>query len=481
MIETKTDRFKLVVVSVTLLFMLVLGGCGGGSGTSNDSSVVVFSDLHFMPFSPIADPVLFQKLVAADASEWAGIYQASSIKSPAPWKSDTNYPSLVLALASIKQNLGSGSVIIFTGDLLGHGIPQIFYTYINQTELPRGPADVAAMKAFTAKTLTFVMAQVKASVGNIPVVFALGNSDSYTGYGPTSPDSSFSTDSTFLPDTAELFYTKFLNGTSDHQEFLNTFKAGGYYSADLPGKNLTVIGLDTILFSTLFSPALPSDNDATVATQLKWFDAKLAAAKAAGKKVWLLMHVPPGADVGTTAGTVDASGHIASATMMWKPAYQAGFMQILSNYPGVISMTLGAHTHVDEYRLMSPNDVLEVTPSISPYFGNNPAFKIFTFSPDTYKPTGYSSMNYDLATMPGQFNNYYSFSTTYAMQGSLDLSLAQLFPSLAMTSAKQALYRGNYYSGNNSMNPITNVNWPVYWCGIGKMGQQEMLDCVNLY
>lgn len=34
MIETKTDRFKLVVVSVTLLFMLVLGGCGGGGASS---------------------------------------------------------------------------------------------------------------------------------------------------------------------------------------------------------------------------------------------------------------------------------------------------------------------------------------------------------------------------------------------------------------------------------------------------------------
>lgn len=33
MIEVKTDRFKLVVVSVTLLFMLVLGGCGGGGAS----------------------------------------------------------------------------------------------------------------------------------------------------------------------------------------------------------------------------------------------------------------------------------------------------------------------------------------------------------------------------------------------------------------------------------------------------------------
>jgi sphingomyelin phosphodiesterase acid-like 3 len=458
MLKSSRHIFFLALANIFLI-----SGCGGGSDTSNDSSVVVFSDVHFNPFSPTADPALFQKLVAADVSEWAGIFQASSIKALAAWKSDTNYPSLVLALASIKQNLGTSSLIIYTGDILGHGIPQYFYTYINGTQYPRNPEDVAAMKAFTAKTLAFVMAQVRSSVGNIPVVFAVGNADSYSGYGPT--------------DTAELFYTKFLNGTGDHQEFLNTFKAAGYYSADLPGKNLTVIGLNTILFS----PNVPGDNDAAVATQLKWFDARLASAKVAGKKVWLLMHVPPGADIGTTAGSVGANGHIASAAMTWKPAYQASFLQILSNYPGVISMTLGAHTHVDEYRQMSPNDVLEVTPSISPYFGNDPAFKIFTFSQDTYKPTGYSSMNYDLATMPGQFNRYYSFSAAYDRQGPLDASLAQLFPSLATNTAKQALYRGNYYSGNNSMNPITNANWPVYWCGIGKMGQQEIVDCVNAY
>lgn len=37
-IEVKPDRFKLVVVSVTLLFMLVLGGCGGGGGGASPAA-----------------------------------------------------------------------------------------------------------------------------------------------------------------------------------------------------------------------------------------------------------------------------------------------------------------------------------------------------------------------------------------------------------------------------------------------------------
>ena len=195
--------------------------------------------------------------------------------------------------------------------------------------------------------------------------------------------------------TADLFYTKFLNGTVDHQEFLNTFTIGGYYSAEPAGTNLMVIALNTILFCQLFSSGQDA-NDSIVAAELDWLDSRLAAAAVKGKKVWLLMHAPPGADIGTTAGRVN-NGQIPSAAMMWWPAYQTRFLQILSNYPGVVSLTLAGHTHMDEYRILPSADALEITPAISPWFGNNPAFKVFTISRDTLKPTDYSSLNCDLA------------------------------------------------------------------------------------
>jgi sphingomyelin phosphodiesterase acid-like 3 len=456
-----------------------------GSGTSTTATsfpVVVFSDVHFNPFY---DPSLVPALISAEADEWAGIFKTSSITAPSAWGTDTNYPSLELALSSIKQNLGSSPLVIYTGDVLGHGIPQYFYTTLTGTINPRTPTEVAAMKAFTDKTAAFVMGQVRASVGNIPVLFAVGNCDSYSGHGPTSPDSNFSPSSTFLPDTAELFYSKFLNSTVDYKDFLSSFTSAGYYSAEPAGTNLMVIGLNTIVFS----PGVPGDNDSIVNTELAWFDSRLASAKSDGKKVWLLMHAPPGADIGTTAESVGSNGQIASATMMWKPAYQTSFLQVLAKYPGIITLMLAGHTHMDEYRIPSSSDVLEITPAISPFFGNNPAFKVFTFASDTSKPTDYRSLNYDLAATPapGQFNSYYTFSIAYSMPGLLGDSLAQLFPTLAIDSAKQALYRGYYYSGHNSpnsaadthLNTITNTNWPVYWSGIGKMGQQELIDSVN--
>jgi sphingomyelin phosphodiesterase acid-like 3 len=493
---SRRDFVKYSAGTIACIYLGALNtGCGDGTTTSSNFPVVVFSDVHFNPFY---DPTLFSALVAADAGDWATVFKTSGVTAPSAWGSDTNYPLLVLALSSIRQNLGACPLIIFTGDILGHGIPQMFYPHYYgnlRVPVPATPdaTAVAAMKAFTDKVVAFLMDQVRSPVGNIPVMFAVGNGDSYSGYGPNVLDSSLSPDNSFLVNTADLFYTKFLNGTVDHQGFLNTFTIGGYYSAEPAGTNLMVIGLNTILFCQAFSSG-PDANDSIVAAELDWLDSKLAAAEVKGKKVWILMHAPPGADIGTTAkpANVDSNGHIASATMMWWPAYQTRFLQILSNYPGIISLTLAGHTHMDEYRILPSSDALEITPSISPWFGNNPAFKVFTISSDTLKPNDYSSLNYDLASNPATFNNYYTFSAAYSSQGLLDASLTQLTPALVTNQDKQSLYRGYYYSGNNSFTPvtypygnpyrpITNTTWPVYWSGIGHMEEADIVSSVNSY
>ncbi|MCL5024728.1 MAG: metallophosphoesterase [Nitrospirae bacterium] len=459
--------FILVLVNIFLIC-----GCGGGTSSANKNfPVVVFSDIHFNPFY---DPSLFEALNAADVGQWESIFRTSSLTGPSPWGSDTNYPLLTLALSSIKQNLGASPLIIFTGDILGHGLPIQFYEMTGGS--PLNPADVAAMKAFLRKTAAFVMQQVRASVGNIPVMFVLGNSDSYSVIEP--PDSSF------FSDTAELYYTEFVSGAADHQAFITNFTNGGYYAAEPAGINVMVIGLNTYEFSPLFNDKYAD----AVSAQLNWLDITLNSARAKGKKVWLLMHVPPGADKYSTAQSVDSNGHIATATMMWNQDYQTSLLQILSKYPGLITHTLTAHTHMDEYRIMSPGNVAMTTPSIAPYFGNNPAFKVFTFSLATSKATDYTSLNYDLATTPEQFNRYYTFSMAYLMEGYLNDSLLQLYPELAAETVKQQLYRGNYFSGHNyiipvgnEFSPITDKTWPVYWCGIDHMDKQGLIDCVNSY
>ena len=467
-------NFRLVCLIFVLTLFMQLAACGSDSNNSTPTPtsfpVVVFSDVHFNPYD---DPSLFKQLVTADVGQWAAIFKSSTLPAPSTFGSDANYPLFALALSSIKQNLGASPLVIFTGDILVHSFSEQFYQNYSGNKAqttPRNAADVAAMQAFAHKTIAFFMDQVKASVGSIPVMFTVGNNDSYNDTGP---------DSTFLANTAELFYSKFLTGTVDQQEFLTSYKNGGYYAAELPGTNLLVIGLNTVAFSNYIT----TNNDAAVHAELAWFDAKLASAKASGKKVWLLMHVPPGADNYKTAKLADSKGHIdtTSATMMWKTAYQTGFLQTVAKYPGVITMTLAGHTHLDEYRILPSSEVVEIAPAISTRNGNDPAFKVLTVARDTLKTSDYVSLNYDLTAKPVQFTTYYLFSTSYGLQGLLNDSLTELFPLMRTDRTKQALYRGYYYSGNNALNPITDTNWPIYWCGIGNMGQPEFINCVNSF
>ena len=374
-------RFFRCIVFLALAVVCLTCDCSGDTGDTYP--VVVFSDVHFNPFY---DETLFQSLVSSDASQWAGIFARSNITEPSTWGADTNYPLLVLALSGIQQNLGSSPLVIYTGDVLGHNFAQQFFKLY-------GRMDIAAMEAFADKTVSFFTQLVKSYVGDIPVMFVLGNADSYTGFGPGSK---------FLSNTADIFYSNWIGATADHQEFLGTYKAGGYYSAEPPGTNMMVIALNTFTLSTL---AL-GGRECAVQAELAWLEERLAAARSSGKDVWLLMHVPPGMYLGETAGKLNSSGHLFSASRILKPGYQARLLRILSSYSDIIRVMLAGHTHMDEFRNifggtpLQAKGFLEITPGITPYFDNNPAFKVFTLSKLNNAPVDYRSVNYDLAPAP---------------------------------------------------------------------------------
>ncbi len=445
---------------------------------SHSFSVPVFSDVHFQPYInpllPTATPntktvgvnmALVAQLVEADTSQWPAIFQGSlnSTNFPlSPAGTDTNFSLLTLALASITKNLGSSPAVLFTGDFLGHGVDQLYSLYMPNSS----PSDATA---FVDKTLTFVLQQIRAALGTVPVYFALGNCDSYTGYGP---------DSTFLASNAQQLYTLGLNGVGNRQDVISSIKSGGYYSIEPAGTNLMIVALNTFALS----PGAPLPDPTMIADQFTWFDAQLAKASSSGKKVWLLMHAPPGAVEGTSAtASNDVNGKIAAATMMWVDSNQETFMGIIGKYPGVIAMSLAGHTHMDEFRLMSPGNALAVTAGISAFFGNNPAYKVFAIDGLSLAPFDYSAVNCNLLATTAAFSSYYTFSKAYNLEGPLATSMSELFPTLLASNTAKMQYQGAFYSGNNTLNPITGANWPVYWCGIGYMDEQEFFNAVNAF
>ena len=188
------------------------------------------------------------------------------------------------------------------------------------------------------------------------------------------------------------------------------------------------------------------------------------------------MHAPPGGDLATTGGNVDPQGHIAQPTMMLQASPQQHLLEILAAHRGALAAAFTGHTHMDEYRMAVV--ALQGLPGITSDMGNAPAFKTFTVSGDSALQD-YVSWTLDLATPSASFQPYYEFSTAYGLPPPLETSLAALLPKLMTSPTDQSGYQGRYGSGHAPSKPITDLNWPVYWCGIAFMGSQGLADCVN--
>jgi len=494
--------FLLLVGSV-----LCMSGCSGGNTASpvpppSTYTVVAISDIHF---NPLANPALFTSLNAQPASQWKSIFDNDQSTNPASYAAfgaDTNYPALVLALAALKQNLGSSPVVLFSGDMLGHDLPEWFCALYSTPPISiKNPpltcqlnaAGTVAMQSFLDKTMAFVSMEIRANVGNVPVIFVPGNIDTYSMYG-TGPDTSF------LSDNASTYYTQLLNSSVDQTSFQSTFTTLGSYSMQLPGSNVLAIALDSNPFaqSSYLPPLDPY-------AELTWLDSQLSAAQTAGQKVWLIMHVPPGTNTTETAqyaakNAAPSPGVDDEAAMMWQAQYQAEFMLILEKYPGLIAMGITGHTHMDEFRVLPTGDVFLGIPGISPVFGNNPAFKIFTIAQASQMPMDYQTISYNLAASPAptQFSSLYTFSTAYgATPGTtLESSLQQLYPQLTPTAAATATFINYYDAGNPTSFPYptgsgtyiqipwnmaNTANWALYSCGFSQMDESDYVECVNSY
>jgi len=456
----KSCRLRAIFIPA-MLVIAILAGCS----SSSSSTVVIFADVHFNPFY---DAAIFPELQASSEDEWAGIFAGSDVTASSAWGQETDYPLLTQALESVCGEAAGTTFAIFSGDILTHGFSSKFYQVYGST-------DETAMRAFTYKTTAFFAAQVREYCGDVPVAFTLGNNDSYEGDYKIEPGGQF------LADTSELFFSTLLLGNADADDFSATYTAGGYYVTNSLASDLAVISLNTILFSP---DAADGSGDATLA-QLAWFGETLAAARAAERRVWILLHIPPGADIyATVSNYMDDAGQLSDATMMWQDEFQQSFLESISEYSDIIDVIFSGHTHMDEYRLSnrdgeSLSGAVISTPAISPLFNNNPAFKVLTVSGGGWTPNDYRSLYYPLDGSALTFGAYYTFSDAYGISGILESALVTLFPELYGNGAKHQSYIAFYYSGNSDGNPINDTNWPAYWCGIGWMEKADYLQCVN--
>ncbi|HEX9982286.1 MAG TPA: hypothetical protein VGF69_03400 [Thermoanaerobaculia bacterium] len=412
------------------------------------------SDIHFDPF---ADPALVTKLEAAEVAQWEAILASSSVKAFSTYGHDLNEPLLRSALAEMRKQLPSPAFVLISGDFLAHDFQKTYQQYATD----KSPA---AYTAFVAKTIAYVASAFRTTYPGVRIYPTLGNNDSDCGDYTATPNGPF------LANFRDAWSPIVASRSFDRR-----FPTGGYYHADVPRlRNVRIIALNTNFFSPKYSdPCGKPDPAAHPATQqLEWLDAELLLAREEGKRVWLLYHIPPGMDVYDSEQYGGACPNLTPQTF-WKPEYAQQFLAITAAHKATIAGSFAGHTHQDEFRLAT-GDFIHITPSVTPIFGNNPAFEVVDVRPNG-TIAGYTAWN--LPNVAAPWTREYSFDEAYGKRTYDTGTLTQLAAAIGTDPTTRQQYFERTASGRDKSAAEALARWQGYWCGLTTMTGSAFVTC----
>lgn len=415
-------------------------------------SFLSVSDIHFDPFT---DPSLVAKLEAAEVSEWEAILATSGVKTFSTYGSDLNEPLFRSALGEMKARIASPAFVLISGDFLAHDFQKTYQQYATDKSQ-------AAYTAFVTKTVAYVAAAFAKAYPNVRVYPTLGNNDSDCGDYAVAPNG------VFLENFRDVW--KPVVGS---RSFDRRFPTGGYYHADVPSLHgVRIIALNTNFFSTKYTNPCGTPGGDPGQQQLVWFEDELRLARELGKRVWLLFHIPPGMDVFDTVTYGGACPDVKAQTF-WKEKYLQQYLQITNAYRKTILGSWAGHTHQDEFRIAT-GDFIHITPSVTPVFGNNPAFEVVEVARNG-DVAGYTAWHLPNVTLP--WAREYAFDEAYAKRRYDTASLTQLAASIASSETTRARYFTFMSSGAPKSTASAIALWQGYWCGLTNMSGPRFATC----
>jgi hypothetical protein len=410
------------------------------------------SDIHLNPF---ADPSIVAKLEVTDATEWGAVFASSTATPPAAYGSDLPNPLLLSAVAEMKKQISSPAFILISGDFLAHGFNKTYQQYATDKSQD-------AYTAFVTKTIAYIATVFGRTFPGVPIYPVLGNNDSDCGDYAVAPGGAF--------------LAMFADTWSFHvrsRSFDRGFVAGGYYYVDVPAlKNVRVIGLNTNFFSTKYTNPCGAPGPDPGTRELNWMKEELRLARRHHKRVWMLFHIPPGADVFDTEQYGGACPGT-NVTTFWKDEYQQEYLKITAAYRDTIIGSFAGHTHQDEFRIAN-GDFIHITPSVTPIFGNNPAFEVVDVERDG-AITDYTTWKLPDLTAP--WTREYAFVEAYRKSRYDTAALTKLAASIGTDAPTRARYFDFYSSGNAKSTAQALGMWQGYWCGLTAISRPAFASC----
>lgn len=374
--------------------------------SSSDLTVVHITDPHYDPnyqvgsFAACEEPVCcrFDQSIPAGsdpsvaAGRW-GDYRYC----------DSPLDAVIDAFTQIRRQHSNIDYVYFTGDIVDHAV---WNTAISTNK----------------QSITRVNNLVANAFSGVPVFPVLGNHESHPVnlFSPGSVPDQFNTK--WLYDYIATEWSKWLPADA-----LETVRLGGYYTVLVRSgfRIITINNNDCYTYNwwIAYEPAFPR-------TQLQWLHDTLLAAEAAGEKVHILGHVPPG------------EGSCFKV-------YAREYRRIVERFWNTISAQFVGHTHADEFNIFysrdNPTQALNVMwngGSTTAFNDVNPNYRIMTMDTQTYQINRHETWIYNLTAAnlsPNQNPTWfkeYDFAAEYGVENLSPRSLSYLAEEFALNPQK---------------------------------------------
>jgi sphingomyelin phosphodiesterase acid-like 3 len=194
--------------------------------------------------------------------------------------------------------------------------------------------------------------------------------------------------------------------------------------------------------------------------------------------------VPPGINAFTSARA--SAPYYGDIESFWLPVYNEQFQGLVETYGELLRYAFAGHNHADDFRLNyasgSPALLSRIVPSVSPVFGNNPAFVKYTYSPATGEIGDYLVCRADVpeeksSAFDPSWKPEYSFAATYNQPAFTPASFNALAKRLLEEPAVRQKYM-KYNKVSSTKYPLKEDQWYFYCCSLGNSAEENYIKCL---
>lgn len=369
----KQRTFLLTAINLAsfrlIIFIILINLFHSAFAAENKTiKFLTLSDIHFDPFVSCDHvnikicPLILQ-LREQPVAKWQTLLARYDSKVPT-YRENTSYKLLISSLHEAGQIAKQQQVkfVLVLGDFIGHNFRDYYRNYT-------GDKTLNGYQAFVKKTFEFLTQEIARTFPNIDVYPVIGNNDSYIA------DYYYQASGKFYNEIGKN-WAQLIKNKSNQELMLSSFPTAGYYAVNIEDDHMRLIILNSVLFSTNgFGKGIHQAAE----KELTWLYSELQQAQLREQKVLLAMHIPPGVDI-----YASLDFRLLRLLDLWKLEYTRQFEAQLKKFAFEIVGMFAGHLHTDWFQILTLNNVHRIpitgTPSISPIYGNNPGFKVYTYS-----------------------------------------------------------------------------------------------------